>query len=66
MRLPVEFRFEGCEVYIRRDEKTGDVILSRRPETWDDFFALASQADIPDDFLSERRDALPQRRDPFA
>ncbi len=31
VRLPSEFRFEGEEVFIRRDEKTGDVILSRRP-----------------------------------
>lgn len=28
VRLPAEFRFEGDEVLIRKDEKTGDVILS--------------------------------------
>jgi antitoxin VapB len=32
VRLPVAYRFEGSEVYIRRDEATGDVILSRKPE----------------------------------
>ncbi len=39
VRLPREFRFTENEVYIRRDEKTGDVILSRRPDSWADFFA---------------------------
>jgi len=42
VRLPSEFRFEGSEVFIRRDLTTGDVILSRRPETWGTFFELAS------------------------
>lgn len=33
VRLPAEFRFDGTtEVYIRRDDATGDVILSRRPQ----------------------------------
>ena len=31
VRLPAEFRFEGTEVYVRRDPKTGDVVLSRKP-----------------------------------
>jgi len=30
--LPPEFQFEGDEVYIWRDEKTQNVILSTRPE----------------------------------
>ena len=34
VRLPPEFHFKGKEVYIRRDPETGDVILSRKPETW--------------------------------
>ncbi len=37
VRLPAAFRFEGSEVFIRRDPTTGDVILSRKPENWDDF-----------------------------
>ena len=32
VRLPAEFRFDGSEVFIRRDPSTGDVILSRRPD----------------------------------
>ena len=31
VRLPAEFRFEGDQVYISRDERTQDVILSKRP-----------------------------------
>jgi len=65
LRLPVEYRFEGSEVYIRRDEKTGDVILSRRPESWQDFFELADEANVPEDFLVERSDVRPQRRKLF-
>ena len=34
VRLPSEFRFEGNEVFIRRDPLTGDVILSRKPADW--------------------------------
>jgi antitoxin VapB len=40
VRLPADYRFEGSEVYVRRDPATGDVILSRRPESWEDFFEL--------------------------
>jgi len=65
VRLPVEFRFEGAEVFIRRDSRTGDVILSRRPESWTSFFELADQAGVPGDFLSDRGDVKPQERDLF-
>ena len=41
VRLPSGFRFEGSEVFIRQDQTTGDVILSRRPESWEGFFELA-------------------------
>ena len=63
VRLPAEFRFEGTEVYIRRDPQTGDVILSRRPGPWTDFFALADQSSVPEDFLADRGDTPPQARD---
>jgi antitoxin VapB len=49
----MEYRFDGKEVYIRRDAATGDVILSRRPESWDDFFALDTTMAVPADFMSE-------------
>jgi antitoxin VapB len=62
LRLPAEYRFEGSEVYIRRDPETGDIILSRRPESWRDFFDLAERIGVPDEFLSDRDDAPPQKR----
>jgi antitoxin VapB len=65
VRLPADLRFEGTEVFIRKDPATGDVILSRRPESWDDFFELVRQTDVPEDFLSDRQDDPPQKRDLF-
>ncbi len=68
VRLPLAYRFEGSEVCIRRDEQSGDVILSRKPESLAQFFAFARtlQADIPDDFLgSDERRTPAQDRDPF-
>jgi antitoxin VapB len=61
VRLPSSFRFSSREVYIRKDPETGDVILSRKPESWDDLFALADAAKIPADFL-RRRDRRPPKK----
>ena len=65
VRLPAEYRFNSSEVYIRRDPETGDVILSRRPESWNEFFELADRIGVPADFLSDRGDAPPQKRKYF-
>jgi antitoxin VapB len=66
IRLPAAFRFEEKEVFIRRDPKTGDLILSRKPENWDSFFLALKGGDIPADFLSpEDRKQGSQNRDPF-
>jgi antitoxin VapB len=65
VRLPSDYRFEGSEVFVRRDPATGDVILSRRPESWEDFFEMMRNIEVPSDFLSGRDDALPQKRKLF-
>jgi len=65
VRLPAEYRFESSEVYSRRDPASGDVILSRRPESWQDFFELMRTIDVPEDFLAHRQDAPPQKRKLF-
>jgi len=65
VRLPSDFRFQGSEVYVRRDPATGDVILSRRPESWHDFFELIKTIEVPEDFLADRGDAPPQKRKLF-
>ncbi|MCX8567053.1 MAG: antitoxin VapB [Glomeribacter sp. 1016415] len=54
VELPIEFRFEGNEVFIRRDPSTGDVILSRKPDSWQGFFDVLAHTSIPDNFMAER------------
>ena len=65
VRLPAEFRFEGKEIFIRQDPGTGDVVLSRRPDSWESFFDLADKVGVPEDFMAERGDAPPQKRNLF-
>jgi antitoxin VapB len=65
VRLPADYRFDGTEVFIRRDPETGDVILSRKPGIWDRLFALIDAARVPEDFLNNRGDEPPQTRAPF-
>ena len=64
VRLPVDCRFPGSEVYIRRTA-SGDVLLSRKPESWEDFFELMKTVDVPEDFLADRKNTPPQTRDLF-
>ena len=63
VRLPADFRFDGDEVYITRDEATGDVVLSTHPgaKVWNEFFDLIHSIDVPADFMAERpMNRLPQ------
>jgi len=62
----MEYRFQGTEVFVRRDPKTGDVILSPRPDSWDGLFELCGKGDVPDDFMGPNdRGQAAQDRDPF-
>jgi len=56
VRLPAEFRFDGDEVYVTRDDATGDVVLSKRPgaKVWAEFFELLRSINVPNDYLDER------------
>jgi antitoxin VapB len=71
VRLPAEFRFEGKEVYIRRDPDSGDVTLSAQPRsTWADFLKLAEKlkAEAPEEFegfMEDRPKSPPLIRDLF-
>jgi antitoxin VapB len=68
VRLPSDFRFEGDEVYVTRDDVSGDVVLSNRPgsRTWNEFFELLHEVDVPADFMAERPlNVLPQERGIF-
>jgi antitoxin VapB len=63
VRLPLEFRFNVAEVFIRHDPASGDVVLSRKPSDWQgllDAVALNKH----DDLLLERHQTH-KRRDPF-
>jgi len=64
VRLPKEFRFEGKEVAIRRDEATGEVVMTPVPAElpsigFDEWFALYDA--IPDDASEEEFARLPSR-----
>lgn len=65
VRLPREFRFEGAEVFIRRDPETGDVVLSPKPASWQEFFELADRTPIPTDYMADRDDLPAEERNLF-
>jgi len=66
VRLPAAFRFDTKEVFVRRDEATGDVILSRRPADWTALLAAVASAKAESaEFLKDRDDAPAQPRELF-
>jgi antitoxin VapB len=66
VRLPAEFRFEGSEVFIRRDSATGEVILSKRATSWAQLFsALDSFQPVADRFMKDRVSEPAQERAVF-
>ncbi len=57
VRLPAEYRFDGDEVLVRRDGRTGDVILSKKTgwSTWGEYLELRdSGRRVPHEFMAER------------
>ena len=64
VRIPAQYRFSNREVYIRRDPKSGDLILSQAPASLADIFAALDAVGVPEDFLSpaDRAQGLPQER----
>jgi antitoxin VapB len=65
VRLPREFRFQGSEVFIRRDPQTGEVVLSPKPASWQEFFELANRTKLPADFMADREDLPAEERGLF-
>lgn len=62
VRLPSEFRFDGGEVDIRKDPVSGDVVLSKKAHTWNEFYKLrdaVTQEEL--DQLLIPRDSTPIR-----
>jgi len=65
VRLPAVFRFKCKEVFIRKEPDTGDIILSRKPGSWETFFKLIETIDVPEDFMTDRDNEIPSDRDMF-
>lgn len=67
VRLPVAFRFEGIEeVYIRQNSVTGEIILSPKRVTWDDFLALPCPTPQETaDFMATRDNNIEPDKDLF-
>ncbi len=63
VRIPAEYRFETDEVYIRRDPQTGDLVLSQVPGSWNEVFAALDQAEFPRDFMADRQQGVPEKRE---
>jgi antitoxin VapB len=59
--IPREFRFRSSEVAIRRDSKSGDIILTEVPSLREVFAALDA-AEISHNFISDRDRRPPQER----
>lgn len=67
VRLPAAFRFEGVtEVYIRHNPVTGEIVLSPKRASWDDFLALACPTpEQSSDFMLSRDNNIEQDKDLF-
>lgn len=60
--IPAEFRFNTNEVLVRRDPKSGDLILSPAPKNWKEIFAAVDKAGF-EDFLRDRDQGEYERRE---
>lgn len=63
VRLPADFRFKSQEVYVTRDDQTGDIVLSDRPgaNSWKKFFELVHTIPKSPEFLIERPLNIPPK-----
>ena len=61
VRLPKEFRFDADEVYVSK--RGENIVISAKKPTWDEFFD--TQPAFDDEFLADREDSEPQKREFF-
>jgi antitoxin VapB len=63
VRLPKDLKFPDKvkEVQVRKQGDT--ILLSPVKPDWASFFSLAVQ--VPEDFLTQRKDSPPQEREPL-
>lgn len=66
VRLPREFRFNADEVFVRKDEKTGDLILSEKTNDWESFFKLLDEVGpAEEEFMKGIKDPAAKPEDVF-
>lgn len=70
VRLPKAFRVNTSEVWISRNELTGEIILKpkdddQRQRNLEKLFRLIEEAPLPQDFLSEAARQNDPPRNPF-
>ena len=67
VRLPKAFRVAGDEVWISKNEATGEITLIPKPtpDSLDAFFALLEAQPLPADFLAGRRNPAEEARNPL-
>lgn len=67
VRLPKAFRLPGDEVWINRNEATGEITLipKKPPEQLDALFQLIEAAEVPETFMAERDNEAGEFRDIF-
>jgi antitoxin VapB len=70
VRLPAGFELAGNEVWVRKDETTGEVILSPTSPApnrhrLQDLFNLLDEAPLPEDFLADRPNPVEVPRNPL-
>ena len=65
VRIPVEFRFNSQEVYIRRNPQNGEIILSENPpkQSLAEIFAMIDAARGADELVLDRDTTPPQDRE---
>lgn len=63
--IPAEFRFATDEVFVRRDPRNGDLILSPAPKDWKKVFEIIDAAGFPDEFMEDREQGAPDVREPL-
>ena len=64
IRIPKEFRFNGDEVFISRNEN-GDIVLSEKKPIWANFFAEFNDPKGLESFMEDREQDTPQDKDLF-
>lgn len=67
-RLPKAFRLEGDEVWISKNETTGDIKLTPKKMqegNLDALFKLLEEAEVPEGFLAGRHDSIELPRNPL-